>query len=326
MRFGLNEIAGMAKCWTGLVTREFAERVGKKAAQGGGFVAVRMGISTEDVVMTAGVVPGDAVQLRSSPVYPAVLPAACAIPGGVDGMALRADQVRSVILAMYQATCRGTPIYDFETEVGIGDGAGKRESVAALVCKVNMVAMARAQTLQCAPVLVLRVPHVGEPTVTKYMDRDAYLASARSEAGASNNDGVIYERVTLREVRARLGDDSFMPNGGDVLGEMSDEMVLYRADYVFPRRSGEYTVSAIDEAAAYVAYDFRDLSFGEVATQETVSDLLEVLEGEGAPWVGMCGARRAAAVLRSEAHAQGWIENGVEHGAGEVDRATGLAL
>lgn len=166
-------------------------------------------------------------------------------------------------------------------------------------------------------VLLLEVPHRGEPRAWTVADLEDYCA--RTYAAAQRADRSVWERKTPREMLDDGGYPSFDapadPEADDPIwmeiralaAEHSADTPLYRAGWI---TRDEWQAGEITEVEACDAYNGHDLSaFYRLESAEECRELLARLEGPNAPRIGLCGPVAAARALRREAEKEGWIES-----------------
>ena len=147
--------------------------------------------------------------------------------------------------------------------------------------------------------IALRVPHLGDPEATIYYSRADYIERMYRASAAC--DRPMYSEMTASELRGCFAEDDRLPKW---LRDAPDDQRFYRAGWI----DDEYEREPIDEFEAAKAFDFHDLSYGDIIELSDARDTIALLRGPDAPRIGKCGPRAAAAVLeqalaRTEANA-----------------------
>ena len=160
------------------------------------------------------------------------------------------------------------------------------------------------------PIILVEVPHRGDPTAYICRDSADLARAAEYECG----DGEWYERTTVAElmdidpdfdpVVYSLACQDY-PAAGN-LRSLPGRSVLYRADY-YTGDAGHYCLETIEQDNAAIACIGHDLSSLRVVDQDGLMEELAYLEGPNAPRIGQCGPWVAAQALRRQAIKEGWL-------------------
>jgi hypothetical protein len=168
-------------------------------------------------------------------------------------------------------------------------------------------------------ILILEIPHRGDPTTWRATDEADYIARTTAAHDRRMRDGPLWLAQTPREMLTDAGFPSLSapadPDDDDpawaairVLAEAHGaDTRLYTDSETYP----EWQTTPIDELAACDAWNGSDLSgFYRVRTMHECDATLALLESADAPRVGSCGPLRAAKALRRAAIEEGWIDFG----------------
>ena len=108
-------------------------------------------------------------------------------------------------------------------------------------------------------IYVVEIPHQMPPVAWAAKDEAELIAKVNAD-----NAGVVYERMTVRDLIDQYGEDD--EQVADLARRYDPETVLYRADYLIGE--GEYTTEVVSEYDAAVAAIGHDLHTAMIFTGE----------------------------------------------------------